>query len=443
MKRLGILFICLLLLLSFTACVGDTSTGSTDVSSSYNGDISSADGVTESELTFDIDREKSLKGMVSLEMFLDKQEGEYTLYYGDGKGNILELFTEIAVVTDGAYRADSLPLPYGAKTLVLDGEKRHIIQIPEEYTSEASDFVFGILSDVHYNRYYKTGKDDATFSFDNALDFFDTLGVDFVGVAGDISSNGEKSALDKFNDDIDGRSYPVYTVTGNHDAVAVSNGSWQEIMNKGTRDCTFAPNGLDFVYTPEEIGKDVFVFLNQVRWEYNTDTATILDMEQLTWLEGVLEENKNDTVYLFFHTFLCGPDGERHTGVGNIKNPGGYTYDLPYTYGNEDEAVFRDLLKRYRNVIYFSGHSHWMFEMEIYGEWANYSSYEGEYCHMIHVPSVTEPRYIGENDTARTGKNGEISQGWIAYDYEEYTLFIPVDFLSKTYYTEYIEVIYK
>ena len=84
-----------------------------------------------------------------------------------------------------------------------------------------------------------------------------------------------------------------------------------------------------------------------------------------------------------------------------------------------------------------------MFEMEIYNEETNYSNFEGEYCHMVHVPSVTEPRWIGENDTERTGKNGEESQGWLVYDYGDTTVWLPIDFISGTVYTEYMEIITK
>ena len=122
-------------------------------------------------------------------------------------------------------------------------------------------------------------------------------------------------------------------------------------------------------------------------------------------------------------------------------NPGGYTYPLAYTYGNNDERLFRKLLKENKNVVYFSGHSHWMFEMVKYGEWANFSDFDGEYCSMVHVPSVTAPRYIEDNDTNRVEKNGYESEGWVLYDYGDITVLVPVDFVNGVFYTEYMEIV--
>jgi hypothetical protein len=204
-----------------------------------------------------------------------------------------------------------------------------------------------------------------------------------------------------------------------------------------------AENGVDFYYTPGQEDGDVFVFLNVTMWSYSDKAKPAMSTLQILWFEDILEQHADDQVYLFFHLFMCGPDGKSHTGVGNIMNPGGYTYPLPYRYGNADERILRSILKDYKNVVYFSGHSHWMFEMEIYNEKTNFSNFDGEYCYMVHIPSVTEPRWIGENDTERTGKNGTESQGWLIYDYGDTTVLLPIDFISGTVYTEYMEIITK
>lgn len=372
---------------------------------------------------------------------------EYDIYFGDSQGNVLEGYTKIGTCTETLrYKMEGLVIPPEAKsiTAIDNNGGRCSSVIPSEFMISAEDvFVFGALADVHYNRYSASGEDDALVAFDTALDYFDRIGADFVGIAGDISVGGEKSAFEKYNAAIKERGYPVYTVTGNHDVASLGNGLWKESISGNIKGCEFSENGLDFIYAPEEMGGDVFVFLNQVRWEYNTDDSTILDQSQLQWLGDVLERYKEETVYLFFHTFLCGPDGQGHTGVGNVKNPGGHSYDLPYTYEAADETVFRSLMKEYKNVVYFSGHSHWLFEMECYGDWANFSNFDGEYCYMVHVPSVTAPRYMGEYDTTRTNKNTEFSQGWVLYDYGDTVILVPVDFISGTHYTEYMEIIYQ
>lgn len=370
--------------------------------------------------------------------------GSYILYFADENGERLKGYTPIGVSEkDRAYSLENTVVPPLARSIIaVRGQEKIIYDIPSDYLDLSGDvYVFGALSDVHYNRYSVSCEDDALIYFDLALDYFESIDADFVGIAGDISNAGEEDSLIKYGDAIKDRSFPVFTVTGNHDVNALANGLWNEYISSNIEDCEFGENGLDFVYAPAELEGDVFVFLNQIRWDYNSDSSMLITESQIQWLGKAFEENKDRQVYLFFHTFLCGPDGEKHTGVGNIMNYGGCTYTMPYTYGTKDESLFRDLLKKYKNVVFFSGHSHWMFEMEKYGKNANFSDFDGEYCTMVHVPSVTEPRYTGDYETYRWGRVGEYSQGWVIYDYGEITVLVPVDFINGTFYTEYLEIV--
>ena len=396
----------------------------------------------EEDLGISFVKDKCKEGQITVEI---SEEGTgSSIYYGDENGAILPKFSSIAKECE-AGTIENIVLPANAKTLVLQKhDYAKIVPIPSEYIiDDVKGITFGALSDVHYNRYDTSGGDDATLYFEKALDYLDTLNIDLVGISGDITTNGERRSLVSYNEAIKDRNYPVLTVSGNHDVVSLGTGLWQKIMNQNVEGCVFAENNLDFIYDNDKNQEGVFVFLNQVRWDYYKEGATLLNEEQLVWLENVLKEYKDETVYLFFHSLLCGDDGEKHTGVGNIKNEHGVTYDIPYTYGASDEVVFRRLLQEYKNVVFFSGHSHWMFEMECYNEKANYSNFDGKYCHMVHVPSVTSPRYVGKDDTSRSSRNGEYSQGWLVEDYQGYIILTPIDFISDTYYTEYMEIIYK
>ncbi len=401
---------------------------------------------TNKEIELNINKEQSQSGRLFGEVVIKIADNECDIFFGDESGNALEGYTKIGTREAGkSFILNGVVIPPDAKSIVAQVQEGNTVHctIPEKYLLKKEDaFVFGALSDVHFNKYYATGEDDAVEAFDRALDYFDSIGADMVGVTGDISNNGEESALIKYNEAIKERPYPVFTVVGNHDIDAYDDGTWKEHISDNVKGCEFAENGVDFMYAPEKMDGDVFVFLNLTDWSYSDKFSRVIYPDQLNWLKEILESHKENQVYIFFHLFLCGPDGQSHTGVGNIMNPGGYTYPLPFKYANADERVFRKLMKEYKNVVYLSGHSHWMFEMERYGEKANYSNFDGEYCHMLHVPSVTEPRWIGENDTDRTGRNGECSEGWVIYDYGDTTVLVPVDFISGTYYTEYMEIIY-
>ncbi len=403
----------------------------------------------------DVDADSGIINSALL-VFENLPQGAYEICYGDADGIWLKEYTKIGSFNVSKNKEkqniliDDVVIPPNAKTLVLINEGHQYffdeaIKIPEECTNLGEkELVFGAISDVHFNRYRsKPPKDDAIPAFTLVLEYFDKVGVDLVGVSGDLSSDGEEVAFMRFNYMVKDKEYEVFSCTGNHDIPAIESGAFKEHIlgdiETKTGVLDIGENGLDFTYSESE--GEVFIFLSQMYRSYNTPESRLLDEEQLIWLRGVCEKYKNDRVFLFFHTFLCGTDGQKHTGVGNIKNPGGYTYDLPYTYGTEDEVEFRQILKDYKNVIFFSGHSHWQFEMEKYNEIANFSNLDGEYGYMVHIPSVSSPRYIGENDTNRTEMNTKSSQGWLVYVYEECIILLPIEFTTGVIYTEYIEII--
>lgn len=435
MKRLFLLMLALVLALMLVACGGDD----TGASSTGNGGNDTQDE-QQVKATIELDENASL-GYLSGKLTIDKEDLTFDVYFGNEAGK-LEGYTMLAQCVGGELPLEGVVVPPEATEIILiSGDEEYSAKIPEECLLYGKDaYIFGALSDIHYNKYYSDGEnDDAVFAFDNALDYFDKIGADLVAVTGDLTNDGEEDSLIKYTEAIKDRSYPVYTTTGNHDMAAYSNGLWQKYITDNLENCVVGNRYGDFTYTSET--GDLFIFFNVTKYSYSNKAEAVVWNRQLDWLEATLEANKDKQIYLFFHLFMCGPDGESHTGVGNIKNPGGYTYPLPFKYGNSDERRFRRLMRENTNVVYFSGHSHWMFEMEIYGEQTNFSNFDGEYCTMVHIPGVTEPRWIGENDTDRTGKNGESSQGWAIYDYGDVRILVPIDFITGTVYTEYMEII--
>ena len=435
----------LFLILALTLCACSNNEISTDTSSST--DTASDTEIIEEikslvELT--VDKNESFVGKISFNIKADGVFGEYSLEFADKNGEALPHYSKISngslTKEKSTIEIEGLVLPSACEKLALSiNEEKYSLEIPNEYLVGVDTYRFGALSDVHYNK----GN-----YFNLALDFLDKAGIDFVGVCGDLSSSGELESLQKFNEAIKERKYKVYTVSGNHDTPALDNGSWKENINTSIINdnevVEIAENGIDFVYKPKAMG-GAFVFLSQTRWSYpsivDPSEYTLLDKEQLDWLRAILEKNKEEPVFLFFHTLLADTNGLSAEAVGNLKNPGGYEYPLDYTYGAADEVEFRALMNEYKNVVFFSGHSHWMFEMEAFNKNANFSNFGGEYCHMDHIPSVCEPRWIDISDEERTSKTGEASEGWIVDVSSEAIIFTPVDFIKEIYYTEYMEII--
>ena len=395
-------------------------------------------------LSMIVDEEKSQKGSLTCYLTLDSEaEGEFTIYYADKEKQRLPYFTAIDTITADEIDKEisDLIIPGECEYLIASdgGEYDYFVQIPSEYT-EKDGYIFGSLSDVHTN--------DGHY-FEGALDFFDEYGkIDFVAISGDISDGADKD-LDFFNDTIKDREYKVYTTTGNHDSTSVKSGKWLEKINTSIKTDTevleIGKNGLDFVYAPSKDGDSVFIFFCQTSWSYPKNPTgaeySLVSAEQIKWLGEMLEKYKDKTVFLYFHTFLSGPGGRQENSVGNLRNPGGYAYDLPYSYGAGDEMRFRALLKEYKNVVFFSGHSHWMFELEKYNPNLNMSNFGGQYCYMVHNPSVCTPRWIEEDSPTRENMKGKYSEGWIVEKTDTYIVLIPVDFISQTFYTEYMKLI--
>ena len=384
-------------------------------------------------------------------------DGNYQIYWGDENGEKLSVelgnytayYSELATVKvdggKGEYQVQSFTaIPEGAETIlvyrcgIFTGEA----EIPEEKIADFGEktYNFGALSDVHFNRYNGslTG-DDSCLTFANALNFIDYFDVELVALSGDLSVHGERDAFEKFNTIASEHDYPVYTCTGNHDVddeFVLSD--WQELINIGVYGeekaegvVEVSANGLDFVYAPESIDGDVFVFLSQYAWDYNSPESRILTDDQLDWLEAQLEKYKDTTVYLFFHTFLNNPvEGEvPGMGEGNLVNNKGHQYDLPFTEGCPDEVRFTEMMDEYENVVYFNGHSHWAYDMQELNDNLNIADYNGEYATMVHLSGVGSPRRTTANLADTTEHYMRSSEGMIINVYEDKIVLTGVDFL--------------
>ena len=398
------------------------------------------------------DEAGSAAGTVSVKANYD---GDYDLYWGTASGEKLSAtiqdytayYSEFATVSvkDGEGSLDLnefLAIPDGAKTVLLyhGDELLETEIVPAEKVADNGSvtYRFGALSDVHFNRYNTISDDDANPAFTNALNILEKCGVSMVGISGDLSKAGEASAYEKFNKVTSNYKFPVFTCKGNHDCMATDNfEAWTTNLNPGVYSETkragvlsVADNGIDFTFAGPEANGDVFIFLSQSNCVYGPGIQ-LLTNAQLDWLEGQLEEHKNDRVYLFFHTFLTDEDSEDpFLSEGNIMNKAGCFYPLVYIHNNTDEVRFRGLMKQYKNVMYFNGHSHWTYAMQKYNPQLNISNYRGTHATMVHVSSVTAPRTVGDYDLKNTSNPGKMSEGLLMTVYADHTVITACDFMN-------------
>lgn len=383
-------------------------------------------------------------------------DGEFDLYWADSDFNKLTFtlgdeqieYSEFATVTTyfGEGEAD-LPdytaIPDGATSILVisDGETLEIFDIPENKRADRGEkiYSFGSISDLHFNRYEnEDGGDVAETSFVRSLDFFTEADVSLVAMPGDISTDGEKEAFEAFNRIASGYDFPVYTVTGNHDVRnKFTKENWRTYMNSGVYDevpaegiINVSENGLDFVYEEQKSG-DIFIFLHQTSNNYGLLINALLENSQLDWLEAQLEEHKDDTVYLFFHTFLNSTAGNPFDSTGNLQNELGWSYPLFYTTGATDEVRIRNLLRENDNVTFFNGHSHWAYHMQYMNPDLNISKNGEDGATFVHVSSVSSPRITGDFQILWEGTDPTMSEGYLIDVYEDTVVLYGVDFVNN------------
>ena len=380
---------------------------------------------------------------------------DYELYWGDASGEKLSAVSSSGKTVEYSYFADVavengsgsatlnefLAIPENAETALLyyKDELLDTDALPKEKlaTGDEELYSFGALSDVHFNRYSDFSDDDASNSFPNALSFLNETGASIVGVCGDLSSRGESSAYEKFNQYTSQYDFPVFSCKGNHDCYEKFDyNAWKENINPGVysdvkRDGVLdvAENGYDFVYSGEETKGDIFIFFSQISSTYAPFVKLVTD-EQLDWLSAQFEKYKNERVYLFFHTFFNAPSGIGALGEGNIVNDYGISYSLPYFKGNKDEVRFRKLLTEYKNVTFFNGHSHLSYDMQSYNPRLNITDYDGTTATMVHVSSVSAPRTTSIKEPTLKSNPGTMSEGLYVRVYPDYIITTACDFIG-------------
>jgi predicted phosphodiesterase len=275
--------------------------------------------------------------------------------------------------------------PRGARRIgVYDESGKRVGWIPLGHLTppdqSAKEYSFGALSDVHFL------SDTAQEDFRKALKYLtETENVAFTCIAGDMTDSGAANELAASKACVDANSpnTPVYVTPGNHECYAgtVFRDSWQQYIQMPDSYTGVFPFYYSFSH-----GDDVFIFMGvQNDWEghlfyWNNK------WEALQWLYETLEANRNKRCFLFEHV-------RPQDGCGNAL--GIYTYDIWGDSSSVKEAtIFESLMRHYRNVILFHGHSHLRFYLqeyeEAYGTWANYDHHFG--CHSVHIPSLTKPR---------------------------------------------------
>ena len=365
--------------------------------------------------SFENDVRGNAHGIIALNTPNEDTLGEYSIHWGDDNGALSE-YEEIAFITtttsSNLKTYEFIPL-----NAIPDNATRIIalhndvisadFKIPDSKRLNVNDklFSYGALSDMHIDG----DGDDTAFSesdFMKEISYFETNGAVAICNSGDITEDGRKCDVTAVLRCINNTNLPIYTARGNHDNAQDCSGLDNELY------LSIEPNGNLFL---KEINGEIFIFCGIIS---STVAESIFDDAQITQLSTWLETYKDRRVFLHEHVFI----GE----TGNIHN-------LYKGSGLSDSNAgkFIQLMRKYRNVILCTGHSHLGFDLQRLGDHANINQRTDNLCHCVHIPSATRPRY-NDIDTPDITNNTYHyylgAQGYLIDVYRDFIILKGVDF---------------
>lgn len=283
----------------------------------------------------------------------------------------------------------------------------------------------GILSDTHTRESeYSSNTElmnDSHNDLERAIKYLSEV-VKITCVCGDLSEYNQ--ALGKHKEIVDANkgNMKVFEIAGNHEHYIYPSGTESIMSSDEIKEYTGYPlyytisnQPTDEVkrnYYCDTVGDDVFIMVGAVRW------SSVFDDASIQWLYETLETYRNRRCFLFLHPPL---EGSQYCGDStNVL-----TWDMIVGY----TSIFISLLKHYKNVTYFHGHTHGMLQMQEYTQSlekplpANYDFTNG--IHSIHIPSLAISRDISSGSRVDVVAT---SQGYLMEVYENHIVLRGVDF---------------
>lgn len=300
--------------------------------------------------------------------------------------------------------SENIAPPKTKEIIVCDSNGSKVGYIPLNFLFPPSttdkQYSFCAISDVHLQ--YDTANED----FQRALTYVENNDIAFTCICGDLTVSGTDTELTEYKNVVAtyAKTKPVYAISGNHDAIP------SEMTTERISQYTGQPLYYSFTF-----GNDVFIMVGHVG-KYQGDGIGWIAGEQFTneelqWLYITLEANRNKRCFVFEHIFPWG-------GSGNANN----SYkDNNWT--STRGTVFENLMKHYKNVVLFHGHSHLKFSLQTIDKRANYTNDVG--YRSIHIPSLSVPR-----DSSLTKLYAE-SEGYIVDVYEDCIVLNGRDFIDN------------
>lgn len=315
---------------------------------------------------------------------------------------------------------------------------------------------FAALADIHID--LENGGENTYFihaqkNFIRALDIIKKHHCSFIVSGGDQVTNaaGAKEEWQKYREIIDRSGYrgQIFEAMGNHETrFAKYSGCplkecYEEFIRYarlGRKPILRPADKTYYAYIDDTFG-DAFLYLSL---ENGVDTPLIDNFsdEQMDWAEEMVEHftREERRIILIQHApiygFGAGDDTQEpaYAGSFHLKDTDDKTF--------RNNQRFFDLICRYKNMIWLSGHTHVDLRDNV-----NYRKADSHACHMLHIPALAGSTRLSRDDTGKRTLDrtfyDDVAQGYLADVYEDKVVFKGIDFLHDRQYTEYVYTVYK
>ncbi len=260
--------------------------------------------------------------------------------------------------------------------------------------------IISIVSDIHMDIKSKRLKRQI-FIFKRALKNSSKINSDAFVAVGDTTSRGEKVNWNLAENCFKKAGKPaqsIILVVGNHDCWSDGEDEYASGINEyfnAVKNIT--GRSLKKPYFSTVVNGYRFICLGN---ESDMGCDADISDEQLSWLKNELELSSGKPSFVFCHQSLNERHGlprtwDPHEDPARPKDEGGV--------GAKSDEIC-EILKSFKNVFYFSGHSHMGLCGEDMQKKEGYSSFQEEDgVHLINLPTLTSPNHHGELNSAGVG----------------------------------------
>ena len=283
-------------------------------------------------------------------------------------------------------------------------------------------YKFGVLSDTLLNVNGATDAENTRNldNFQNAINFFnDKEKVKFACVCGNMAVASNKSYEQYYK-------VPVFCAKGNKDFMQSNEVWWNKTMpakNTKYKKIIYQDkkNTCNFYFIHDN---SVFAFLSS-----DSVNGGVYLEDNLRWLHGVLDENRNKKCFVFLHSPIFNKAGNIYPKYYELYGLNGLVY-----YGTDFDTYqkLRRLIEYYKNTVWFTGQTNYSLEAQVHSKTENVE-YDKDgasnVAYNIHVPGCSYCNDVIESDTTQElSKNTDVSQGFIVTVYKNYLVINGITF---------------